>query len=415
MTTKKGTKVLTELLNIQGIKVAQISQVPGIGIILQVESIHKESHCPECGTKSNRLHQNHRYVVKDLSWGEKTVFLEINRRQFRCKKCGKPFSEKLDFINNRRTYTKRLADTIINLVLSSDINSVAKQGVVTTEEIERMLSDASQELSLKPSGLKKLGIDEIALIKGQGNYCAVLIDLETSKLITIIKGRTQEEIEPVLNSWGSEVLEKIEEVSIDLWKGYKTLVKKLMPNVQVVADRFHVMMQVNNELDKERKREKRQVIDLSKKSKSPKKIAEYKEILDGINDSKYALLKNEENLNEKQKSKLISVKKVCPRLARMHKLKEKFREIFENRKTNWLRGLLRIGIWQQRAKQYFSATVNTLTNWLDEIIAYFDNRTTSGVVEGVNNKLKLIKRSGYGFRNFENYKNRCLLTWHFNC
>ena len=208
MNTKKGTKVLTELLNIQGIKVTKMNQLPGIGIILQVESIHKESYCHHCGTKSNRLHQNHRYVVKDLSWGEKSVFLEINRRQFKCQKCGKPFSKKLDFVNNRRTYTKRLANTIIKSVLSSDIQSVAKQGVVTTEEIERMLSDASRELSSKPSGLKKLGIDEIALIKGQGNYCAVLIDLETSKLITIVKGRTQAEIEPILNSWGSEVKRK---------------------------------------------------------------------------------------------------------------------------------------------------------------------------------------------------------------
>lgn len=222
-----------------------MNQLPGIGIILQVESTEGEIHCHHCGTKSNRLHQNHRYVVKDLSWGEQPVFLEINRRQFKCKKCGKPFSEKLDFVNSRRTYTKRLANTTIKLVLSSDISSVAKQGVVTTEEIERMLSDASQELSLKPSALKKLGINEIALTKGQGNYCAVLIDLSTSKLIAIIKGRTQAEIEPVLKSWGSEVLEKIEEVSIDLWEGYKTLVKRLMPNVQVVADRFHAMVQVN--------------------------------------------------------------------------------------------------------------------------------------------------------------------------
>src|SRR4028118_1692558 len=286
MATKNGTKVLTKILNIEGIKVISHSQQPGIGIMLQVDSISKESHCHRCGTKSHRLHQNHRYVVKDLSWGEKPVFLEINRRQFKCKKCGKPFSEKLDFVSNRRSYTKRLANTIIKSVLSSDIQSVAKQGVVTTEEIERMLSDASRELSSKPSGLKKLGIDEIALIKGQGNYCAVLIDLETSKLITIVKGRTQAEIEPVLNSWGSEVLEQIEEVSIDLWKGYKTLVKKLMPNVQVVADRFHVMVQVNNELDTERKREKRQVRDLSKNIKAPQKIAEYQEILEEINDSK---------------------------------------------------------------------------------------------------------------------------------
>ncbi len=188
-----------------------------------------------------------------------------------------------------------------------------------------MLSDASRELSSKPSGLKKLGIDEIALIKGQGNYCAVLIDIETSKLITIVKGRTQAEIEPVLNSWGSEVLEQIEEVSIDLWKGYKTLVQKLMPNAQVVADRFHVMVQVNQELDRQRKREKRQVIDLNKKSRLSKKAAKNKKVLEGINDRKYSLLKNEENLNEKQNIKLMEVKKVCPNLARMHKLKEKFR------------------------------------------------------------------------------------------
>jgi transposase len=101
----------------------------------------------------------------------------------------------------------------------------------------------------------------------------------------------------------------------------------------------------------------------------------------------------------------------------MHKLKEKLREIFENIKRNWLRGLLRIGLWQQRAKQYFSAAVNTITNWHkgDNCLLCFDNRTTSGVVEGINNKLKLIKRSAYGLRNFENFKNRCLLTWHFNC
>jgi len=311
---------------------------------------------------------------------------------------------------------KRLAKTIIQSVLSSDIQSVAKQGVVTTEEIERMLSDAAKELSSKPSNLKKLGIDEIALIKGQGDYCAVLIDLSTSKLITIVFVRKQEDIEPVLNSWGSKVLEQIEEVSIDLWVGYKTLVKKLMPNAQVVADRFHVAAQVNKELDTQRKREKRQAKDLVTRSQSSKTKAEHQQILAGINDSKYSLLKNEKDLNERQELKLMSVKKVCPSLEKMPKLKEKFRQIFE-RKTNWFRALVRIGIWVKRTQQQecFPKSAKTIVNWIDEILAYFDNRTTSGVVEGINNKLKLIKRSGYGFRNFENYKNRCLLIWHYNC
>jgi transposase len=108
MTAKKGIKLLTELLNIEGIKVMSQRQHEGIGIIFQIEPIRKESVCPRCQTKSHRVHQNHRYIVKDLPWGEKPVFLEINRRQFKCEKCRKPFSEELDFIRKRRDYTKSL-------------------------------------------------------------------------------------------------------------------------------------------------------------------------------------------------------------------------------------------------------------------------------------------------------------------
>jgi transposase len=82
MTLKKGSKVLTEILNIEGIKVISNSQHEGIGTNLQVEPVGQSSVCPRCGTKSQRLHQNHCYIVKDLPWGEKPVFLEINRRQF---------------------------------------------------------------------------------------------------------------------------------------------------------------------------------------------------------------------------------------------------------------------------------------------------------------------------------------------
>lgn len=414
MNRKQNIKILTELLDLKDVKVISHRLHVGIGMILQIESIKSYSACPRCGTKSHRLHQNHRYIVKDLPFGEKQVFLEINRRQFKCEECKKPFSENLDFVSQKRTYTKRLAHKIIQEVVENDIHSVADQGIVTTEEIERMLKDASKELSDdKPSLIKRLGIDEIALVKGKGNYCAVLIDLDTSKLVTILNGRTQEVVKKTLLEWGSEVLEQIEEVSIDLWVGYKNVVTELMPNAQVVADRFHVMTQINQELDTQRKREKRSLEELIQKAQSSSKKAEYEKALSGLKNSKYVLLKNESDLNEEQINKLSEVKNVSPVLKEMHELKEKFRKIF-NKTDNWYPGVFKLGMWLSKAKKYFPRSNNTIIRWFDERIAYFDNGTNSGVVEGINNKIKLIKRSGYGFRNFDNFRVRCLLNWHFN-
>jgi transposase len=386
MTSKRDIKILTELLDLGDIKVISHRLHDGIGIILPTESKKLYSICPRCGTSSQKLHQNHRHIVKDLPFGDRPVFLEINRRQFKCEICKKPFSEKLNFVKKKRTYTKRLAQKTIQEVLENDIHTVASKGIVTTEEIERMLKDASEKLSnSKPLKLKRLGIDEIALVKGKGNYCAVLIDLDTSKLIAILSGRTQEIIKETLIGWGTEVLEQIEEVSIDFCIGYKNLVTELMPEAQVVADRFHVMVQINKELDTQRKNQKRNTQELIKKAKTSKEKFRQQQILEKLNKTKYVLLKNESDLNEEQKNKLIQVKAVSTSLKLMHEFKEKLRRVF-NKTNDWYTAVFKLGIWLSKAKKHFPNSNNTFIRWFDEIVAYFDNRTTSGAVEGINNK-----------------------------
>ncbi len=376
-----------------------------------------------CGQASHQVHQNHRYLVKDLPISGQAVYLEVNRRQFKCKNCGKPFSEELDFVAKRRQYTSRLAREIVRQVLADDIKTVAENNDVSMEEIETMLKDYGSKLKLeKPSGLKKLGIDKIALVKGQGNYCAVLIDIEQSKVIAILEERTQEKIMETLCLWGEEVLNGIEFVSIELGQPYKSLVEKLMPNATVVADRFHVMKQINEELDQQRKTEKsappaprkpRRKDGARRAAQKEKSKKKREKILLGLAKSKYALLKNKSNLNEKQQAKLEEVSKVCPTLGTMHELKEKFRDIFE-KSQDGITGLLKISDWLKEAVNYYPESNKTIRRWIGEIIAYFDERITNGVVEEINNKIKLIKRSAYGFRNFENFRTRVLLSWHFN-
>ena len=93
-------------------------------------------------------------------------------------------------------------------------------------------------------------------------------------------------------------------------------------------------------------------------------------------------------------------------------MKEEFRQIFESPK-DWVEGLLSLSDWLKDAISVFPKSCGTIIRWIGEIIAYFDRRTTQGVVEGINNKLKLIKRKAYGFRNFDNFILRSFLHWHF--
>lgn len=396
--------LLTQLLNLPGIEVEDYSDCGG-QLILEVEAIRTQATCPRCQQVSCHLHQNHWYLARDLSISGRTVFLKVNRRQFKCRTCHKPFSETLDFIDNRRKQTNRFAEAIVQQVLHSDTHNVAVQNDLTDEEVWSVVQYISKKkLQIDLTSLKRLGIDEIALRKGQGDYIVVLVDLAQRVPIGFAPSRQQADIQKVLKEWGEAVLSQILEVSIDLSGNYKGLVHKLLPNAAVVADRFHVMKIVNQDLDTARKTLRKA------NEENPNKV-EKRQIEAALKQSKYALLKPEENLTQKQKAKLEEIREVVPTLAQMHQQKEAFRAIFEQAE-HWGDGIFQLLDWLAEARESFKHSVGTICRWFGEVTAYFDNRTTSGAVEGINNKLKLIKRSGYGFRNFDNFQLRCLICWH---
>jgi transposase len=377
---------------------------------VKLEAKDKSATCPRCGCKSHKLHQNHEHLVQDMPWNGKAVYLQINSRQFKCDKCGKPFTETLEMKPFRRSYTKRFALDIVDRVLSSNILAVAEQTSLSEYQIQNILNDVGKLLRNQiPKNLVKLGIDEISLRKGSGRYCAVLVDIDRHEIIGLLKSRKQDEIREVLMSWGDEVLNSIKLVSMDLSSSYKSIINEVLPEVEIVADRFHVMKQINDELDSKRKKEKRKATAEAEKARSKAKKKEKEEIEDALKGSKYPLLKNEVDLLNEQKEKLEKVKEVSPILAQMHNLKEEFRTIFE-KSQNWGEGTLELMDWIEKASNVYSKSCQTLINWFGEVTGYFEHHISNGCVEGLNNKLKVIKRCGYGFRNFENFELRVLLS-----
>lgn len=406
MITKSQASQLTELLGLPETEVEDMTVIDGVGLFFVISSTQRDAECPRCGKRSRHLHMNHRYDIEDLPWNQQSVILRINRRQFWCQGCGQVFSEELTFVKKNRSYTQRLANEIISQVLGSSIHGVAARTGLSDEQIETMLQDAGEDyLPKTPEALKYLGIDEIAVVKGQGRYYGVLVNLETHQPITLLPSRTQEALGQVFSGWGTGVLEGIEGVSIDLWRPYQSLVEEMIPKATVVADRFHVTKLLNEELDNQRKAEKRA-------AKKIRKKAERERVLEGLNGSKYVLLRNEKDLNDRQREKLIAISQVCPKLATMYRLKEEFRGIFEAAE-NWANGTLNLLDWMVESSAFFKQSCGTIKRWFDEVTSYFELRITNGVIEGINNKLKLIKRLGYGFGNFDSFRLRGLLPWVF--
>lgn len=234
--------------------------------------------------------------------------------------------------------------------------------------------------------MTKLGIDEITKQKGQKDFVTVLSNLETGKLIEVVNSHRQEKIAEVLMRQPLEVREAVEEVSVDMWGGFPKMIKEVFPNAKIVVDRFHVMKAVNDNLNKLRKQ-----IKLNTK----------------VRGAKWLLLKNKKDLKEDEMQRLEIVLRQSKRLRKAYELKEEFREIYEEIQEREI-GKQKIANWLCEAQSIYSDAVKTIQNHLDTICNYFLNRTTNGVMEGINNRLKLIKRQAYGFINFENMRRRFL-------
>ncbi|WP_173362940.1 ISL3 family transposase [Gloeothece verrucosa] len=397
-------RLMTKLLNLPGVIVEDIQEAEDI-LILSVRTATKTAKCPHCGKISHRLHQNKKYLVKDLPIGNKEVILRVNRRRFKCDNCKKLKSETLDFVETKKNFTYRYAENITKQVIHSDINNVAKNNKLTGEQVETMLmSVALNMLPINLDNLQRLGIDEISLVKGQGKFIVVLVDLDTHKLLGLVSKRTQSEIKKVMLKFGEKVLAQIKEVSIDMTGNYKSLVKKICPNAEITIDRFHVMKMVQEELNQARIDQKKVAESLNIKKRAS--------LFNSLKGGKYILLKTQKDLSNQQTEKLKEIKEASPHVAIMHELKEEFRLIFENRKSLG-EGTLKLIDWLKRATPFYRKSVKTIKRWFGEIVGYFEQKTTSAIVEGINNKLKLLKRCGFGFRNFNNFEIRALLFWHY--
>lgn len=368
-------------------------------LILFCEPTHPVAVCPDCLHVSQAVHQYHHRVVRDRSVFGMACYLEFEIRRFWCDHCATPFTERLEAVGFNSSYTRRYEAYIFQRVRASTIEQVRQEeslGYKAVADIFQREVERRMEGDARPP-VRVLGIDEISLKKHHGQYVLILSDLERRCIIDVLPNRLKETLEAWLDSLPEEARKAIEVVSMDMHAPFLQAVEaQLGPRVQVVADRFHVMHNLLACVTKARREIQRTADE------------ETQACLKGI---RWLIVSNRENLSQADREKLDRALAASPELKTLYELKETFRQIFE---TNWDReeAARNLQAWvadaQATGLKSLKPFLTTLHNWWEQILNYFHARVTQGFVEGINNKVKLIKRRCFGFRNFHNFRLRLL-------
>lgn len=392
---------LTDLLEIPAVHVTGYQKAQD-GIDVFVELDKHSATCPGCGVRSARKHSQKSLRVRDLPCFGQHVHLVLPRRRFKCRHCEKPFTEHLSFMDFGTSFTKRYGQYLYEQCKERSFTAVAKQEGVSDTVIDktyRIYASPYVDPKGRPKEVRVLGIDEISMRKGHRDFVCVLTDIDRKRVIEVLENRLKETLIAYLTSLSPSVHRSVKYVSIDMWEGYYQAVIEVFPKrVKIVIDRFHVMKNLNEALTKCRREIQRGMS---------------KEDRDELKGLRWVLVKNEANLDDEEKAKLKTMYRKCPELRTCHKLKEEFRSIFEE-ETNRSKAKTRLQAWKRRVKKTglksLDGFLSTLDNWQEWILNYFSSgKITNGVVEGINNKLKLIKRRAYGYRNTTNFRQRVLV------
>jgi len=388
---------MQEILDLKGVIVHKMNMFKKY-MILEVSSNSEFCYCPDCGFPTKNVHEYKTYTVRDLPISGRKCYLKVRKKRYKCDICGKVFTEILSFIEFGCTYTNRYSEYIYKLSKDNTVKYVSELENIGYRKTEAIFHRKTEE-KLKNMPLpyyRVICLDEIAVKKGHKDFVLIIYSPEWGHVIDVLPNREK----ATLKKWLKECSFKheIQYVVTDMWAGYKSAVVEELPKVEYIVDRFHVMKNLNDCLQKSRREIQKTLLP---------------EVKTKLKGSRWCLLKNESSLNEDEKLLLENVYELSEELGKSHKLKEDFRRFFELENKDEAKEALEK--WVEDVKvsgiKAFESFLVTIENWKESILGYFGERMNNGYAEGMNNKIKMVKRRGFGYTNFKNFRLRILATF----
>ena len=351
--------------------------------------------CHECGCKGEGVHSWHKRQIRDLDILGVKCYVILNYRKINCPNCGIKV-EKTDVTTpGGHQVTNRLARYIHELCQHMTVKEVAEHLDLHWETVKKIhqkfLEKEFGETDFSHSGL--LAIDEVSFGKYH-KYLTVVLDFKTGRVIWLGKGHKADTLSAFFEKMPNEKLKQIKAIAMDMWDPFIKAVREHCPQALIVFDKYHLIASYNRDvIDEVRRSEQR-----DKKKDNPK----YK-IYKG---SRWLLLKNKENLKEKEVDKLEKLLEINENLSLAYILRDKLKELYEYQNPKKLKDALDKYI--NKLKDTNIDPLKKFAKKLDKywygIVSYALHPIHTSILGGVNNKIKEIKRTAFGYHDLEYFK-----------
>lgn len=385
-------------LDLPDVQVEQYEQTPE-GLVITVVSTSKTTVCRRCGRSIDKFHgYDQEITLRHLPIFDRPVWIRIKPKRFQCPYChkGPTTTQRCEWYNPKSPHTKAYEQWILRELVNSTLSDVSLKRGLSVACIEGIIDRHVQQQvdwSTVPA-LESIGIDEIALKKGHKDFVVIVSGVTVQRdkcILAVLPDRKKETVKSFLETIPLQQRAHVRQVCIDMNEGYRNAVQETLTHVQVVVDRFHVAKHYRDCADKARKDEMKRL----KKNLPEQEYAQLKGAM-------WAFRKPWTALSEEQQTVLLRLFQLAPILQAVYVQREVLTGIFESR-INKAQAENALAQWLERITALglicFADFETTLNNWRDHITNYFVGRKTSGFVEGLNNKIKVIKRRCYGIYN----------------
>ena len=365
-------------------------------IVLEIRTREDELYCAKCGSRHVIKSGSTLRHLRCVPVGSRPTMLEMTVQRLECKDCGAIQQEKIHFVRGKERYTYRMRRYVLDLCRIGTIADVAKQVHMSWDTVKDILkADLGRKYS-RPDlkGLRYIGIDEFAVAKGHV-YMTIVVDLESGRIVYVGNGKGADALDglwPKLARAGC----RIEAVSTDLSEAFISAVREHLPDAVQIFDHFHIVKLMNEKLDKVRRDTYNQETDENKRRL--------------IKGQRWLLLANGDSLSPKAEERLCKALDINRPLATAYYLKESLRRVW--RQDNKQDAAIVLADWIDQARQSglrpIESIADTLSRHSDGILAWYDYRISNGKLEGINNKIKTMKRQAYGYRDMAFFKLKLL-------